>query len=136
MAQRIQTYAVTCQPGTTQANAVEQALPMLPGIVRAVRIIIPPGHAGLTGIALAQAHQVIIPATGNVWISGDDRDPRFELENYLDADTWSAWVYNTDAEFSHTWYLEMEVDEIVLPVTPGSRPIAVADIYAAAAASA
>ena len=136
MAQRIQTYSVTCPANTAQAAAIETELSMRPGIVRAVRIIIPPGHAGLTGIALAQAHQVMIPASGSVFIQGDDRDPRFELENFLDADTWSALTYNTDAEFSHTWFLEFEVDEIQAPVQVGQGPIAVSDIYAAGAAAA
>lgn len=135
MAQRIQTYVVTVPPSTQQVDAVEVELPMAPGIVRAVRVIIPPGHAGLTGIALAQAHQVVIPVIGSAWIKGDNRDPRFELENYLDADTWSAFAYNTDAAYQHSFYLEFEVDELEAPIVAGRPPVVMPDIYAAAPAA-
>jgi hypothetical protein len=132
VAQRIESYQVTCPAGTTQANAIEVRLPMSPGIVRQVDLRIPPGHIGLTGIALAQAHQVIIPASGATWIIGNDDRISWELENFLDADTWSAFVYNTDAKYSHSWYVRMLVDEIEAPTSAGFGPIAVGDIYAAA----
>lgn len=137
MAQRIELFTVTAQPGTTQAAAQETELPFAQGVVRGVQIVIPAGHAGLTGLAIAQAHQVIIPASGTTWIIGDNESIRWPLENYLDADTWSAFSYNTDAVYPHSWYLRFLVDEIEAP-TPGSGkpPIAVSDIYAAAGGSA
>lgn len=132
MAQRVEIFQVTAAAGTQQAAAAETILEMTPGIVRQLEIVIPPGHAGLTGIAIAQAHQIILPRKGNVWIIGDDDKITWPLENFLDADTWSAFAYNTDAVFPHSWYLRFLLDEIEAPIATGSTPIAVQDIYAAA----
>lgn len=131
MAQRIEIAKVTCPAGIAQANAIEVPIVFNVGIVRAVRVVIPPGHAGLTGIALAQAHQTVIPIKGTAWIIGDNRSPRFPLENYLDVTGWSAFVYNTDGAYQHSWNLEFELDEIAAPTVPGTAPIAVGDIYSA-----
>ena len=132
MAQRVEIFQVTAAAGTLQSAAAETPLEMAPGIVRELEIIIPSGHAGLTGLAIAQAHQIIIPSKGSVWIIGDGEPIRWPLDNFLDADTWSAYSYNTDPLFPHSWYLRFLVDEIEAPVTAGSTPIAVQDIYAAA----
>lgn len=137
MAQRVEILSVTCPVSTPQASAIETELPFNIGIVREVEIVIPPGHAGLTGLAIAQAHQIIIPATGTDWIIGDDDYIKWPLENYLDADTWSAFTYNTDAFYPHSWQIRFLVDELDANVPAGSTgPIAVGDIYAAATASA
>lgn len=134
MAQRVEIATVTCPVNITQANAIETPIVFRVGIVRAIRIVIPPGHAGLTGIALAQAHQIIIPSAGSQWVIGDNRDPRFPLENYLDAPNWSAFTYNLDTAYQHSWHLEIEVDEIEYNPSAGGTPIAVPDIYSASAA--
>lgn len=136
MAQRVEIFQVTCPPNTPQASAPETLLSMLPGIVRTMQIIVPPGHNGLTGLAIAQAHQVIIPASGSTWIIGDDDKIDWPLDGYLDADTWSAFAYNLDPVYPHSWYLRMLVDELQSPVSPGASPIPVTDIYAATGAGA
>lgn len=137
MAQRIEIFTVTAQPNTPQSSAVEVELSFAQGIVRQIEIVIPAGHAGLTGLAIAQAHQVVIPASGATWIIGDNEPIKWPLENYLDADTWSAFAYNTDAVYPHSWYLRFLIDEIEAPSVSAPRgPIAVGDIYAAAGRSA
>jgi hypothetical protein len=103
-----------------QSAAIERNTSFNPGIVRELEIVIPAGHAGVTGIAIAQAHQVVIPATGNVWIIGDDEVIRWPLDGYANSGQWSAFVYNTDFANPHSWYVRWLIDEIslTLPVTP------------------
>lgn len=117
MAQRVEIFKVTCNANTAQSAAVETVLTFDPGIVREVEIVIPDGHAGLTGIALAVAHQVTIPATGTAWIVGNDEVVRWPLDKYLNTGAWSAFAYNTDITNSHSWYLRFLIDEIAPPVS-------------------
>lgn len=114
MAQRVEISSVTCPANTTQANALEVNISFNPGIVREVEIVIPAGHAGVTGLALAQAHQIIIPSSGNIWIIGDDDVLRWPLDGYMNTGSWSAFVYNTDFANAHTWYFRWLIDEILL----------------------
>lgn len=114
MAQRVEISSVTCPANTAQANAIETSLAFNPGIVREVEIVIPAGHAGVTGLALANAHQIIIPASGNVWIIGDDDVLRWPLDGYINSGAWSAFTYNTDFANPHSWYFRWLIDEIVL----------------------
>ena len=118
MADRVEVKSATCPAGTLQANAIEVDLSFTPGIVTEVEIVIPWGHAGLTGLAIAQAHSIIIPASGDVWISGDDDVIRWPVDNYLNSGSWSAFVYNLDVSNPHSWYFRFLVNEI-----PDRRPL-------------
>lgn len=112
MADRVELFAVSCPAGTAQANAIETDLSFAPGIVVGVEIIIPSGHAGYTGLAIAQAHSIVIPASGSVWIIGDDDEIKWPLDGYLNSGSWSAFTYNTDVTNGHSWYLRFLVNEI------------------------
>lgn len=116
MAQRIETRTATCPANTAQADAIEIDLSFDPGTVVEVDILIPAGHSGETGIALAQAHQVAIPYSGNDWIIGDDDRIRWPLEDFLSSGAWSAFTYNTDVTHPHSWYIRFLIDEIAAPV--------------------
>lgn len=110
MAQRVEIRQVTSPAGTAQASAAETDLSFDPGIVQAIEILIPAGHAGETGIAIAQAHQVIIPYDGADWIIGDDNLLTWPVSDYLQTGSWSAFTYNADQFNDHTWYVRFHVD--------------------------
>ena len=112
MADRVEIRSVTCPAATAQTAAIETDLTFPAGVVREVEIIIPSGHAGVTGIALAQAHQIVIPASGNTWIISDDEEIKWPLDNFLNSGSWSAFTYNKDATNPHSWYLRFLIDEI------------------------
>lgn len=134
MAQRVESRVVTCPAGTTEADATEADLSFQAGVVRQVEILIPDGHAGQTGIAIAQAHQVIIPATGTDWIIGNDDRIKWDIADFLDTGEWSAFVYNNGA-YPHSWYLKFLVDELpAVAVTPTPAQVPVGDIMLAGAA--
>ena len=112
MAERVEIFSVACNAGVLQANAVETALTFDPGVVREIEIVIPAGHAGVTGLAIANAHQIVIPNKGSVWIIGDDEVIRWPMDGYLNSGSWSAFTYNTDFANAHTWYFRFLIDEI------------------------
>ena len=110
-ADRVEIRAVTCPPNTLQAAALETDLTFNPGEVIRIEIVIPPGHAGATGLAIAQAHNVCIPASGSVWIISDDETIIWPVEDFLNNGAWSAFTYNLDQLNPHTWYLRFLVRE-------------------------
>lgn len=124
MADRVEHFTVTAAAGTTKAAPAEVAINFPPGEVERFDVIIPDGHAGLTGIALALAHQPIIPRTPGTFFVGNDDEITLPMENLPNAGSWSARVYNTDV-FDHSWYLRVLVREIghapliVEPQVPG-----------------
>lgn len=131
-ADRVEMRQVTVAANTTQAAAVETDLSFPAGWVQELEIVIPDGHAGLTGIAIAQAHQVTIPAAGLVWIVSNDEVIRWELKDTLGSGQWSAFTYNLDTVNPHSFYIRFLIREAAgsQPATP-STPIAAADIASA-----
>lgn len=126
MASRVETFDVECAAETAAASPVEVATAFPPGLVEKVWVVIPAGHAGLTGIALAVAHEPVVPrqtrkAPGESWrfIEGDNESIPFDLDNYPDSGAWSAWLFNTDA-IVHRWQLRFEINELPRPLAgPG-----------------
>lgn len=122
MAQRIETGTVTATAGTTVAAPSTVDLSFPPGDVDELEIVIPAGHAGLTGIAIGQGGQVVIPATAGEYIVGDNDVIRWPLDGFLDNGSWFAQVYNLDV-FDHQWFLRFLVTETALVIPPPSLPL-------------
>lgn len=132
MPDRVNVADVTC-PGNTPVGApVEAFLTQFPpGIPRKVTIVIPDGHAGLTGIALGYGHQPVIPDNRGAFISGNDETIPFDLTNYPAGPKWSAFMVNSD-QTPHSWEIRFEFDEIRdLPAPSLITPIAPEAILAA-----
>lgn len=115
MAQRIETRAVSCAAQITQANAIETDLTFSPGVVTEIEIVIPNGHMGATGIAIAQAHQIVVPYTGELYIIGNDDRLTWQFQDFLNSGSWSAFTYNL-GRYSHAWYLRFMINEIAPPI--------------------
>ncbi len=121
MADRIESFTVAVPAGTAQATPQETSLVFPPGVVEAVEIVIPSGHFGLTGIALAQAHQRIIPRDGTSFLVAEDEVIRWALDGYLNTGDWQAFAFNADI-YAHSFYLRFLVRKIVL--STGRRALA------------
>lgn len=122
MAQRIETATVTATAGTlsTAPTTVDMSFPA--GVVEEIEIVIPAGHAGLTGIAIGQGGQVVIPATAGGYIIGDADVIRWPLDGFLDNGSWFAQAYNTDV-YDHQWFVRFLVGETVLTPPPPPLPL-------------
>lgn len=134
MPDRLEVQDVACPAGTTTANPVEVVLSNVVACqVVKVTIRIPPGHAGLTGLALGYGHNAVIPRTANRYISGDDEVIEYDLTHYPPGPQWQAFLINTDTQ-AHAWEIRFEVDELAPPPAgaPSATVIPVEDLYAGA----
>ena len=97
-----------------------------------VTIVIPAGHAGLTGIQLWYGGGPAIPYLSG-WFSGDDD----VIPIILGADfpvgvPWSVAMMNQDVQ-AHSWQTRWEMDYVAAGATPSAnQAAAVSDIYTAA----
>lgn len=110
MAHRFELFDVTVPAGTAKASAVETDTVFNDGTVTSVEIVIPDGHSGLTGLAILQAHQQVIPWTAGAFIVGNAEVIRWETAGFIDNGAWSVLCYNTDV-FAHTFHIRYLVNE-------------------------
>lgn len=136
MADDVQIYDVTCPEQTPAASALE--IPTIVAsiyVVTKVWIIIPDGHSGLTGIALAYGHQPVVPSNPGAFISGNDEEFPIPLSGKPLGVPWSVFVCNNDLQ-AHTWETRWELTiPLSTPTTTTPTPIPVSAIQAAAVAA-
>lgn len=120
MANRFEVFDVAVPAGTAKTAATETDTNFAQGTVTSVEIVIPDGHAGLTGITILQAHQQVIPWTAGAFIVGNAEVIRWDVAGFLDNGSWSVRCYNTDV-YDHTFHLRFLVNEnsATGPGTPG-----------------
>lgn len=124
MADRIEQFEVVVPAGTPRSAPLEIATGFNPGELEEIEIVIPDGHSGLTGIALALAHQVLIPETAGQFVTSNDEVIHWPVHNFPNSGAWSAFVFNSDV-FDHAFFVRYLVREIgsgvVLtePIAPG-----------------
>lgn len=111
MAHRVEVFALSAPAGTLPSAPVERLMTFAPGEVELLEIDLPPGHAGFTGLQIAQAHQPILPRTVGAWLTGDGQTFKFETHGYLNNGYWSAFLYNQDTNV-HTWTVTFHIREI------------------------
>jgi hypothetical protein len=94
-------------------------------------IVIPPGHAGLTGIAFGFGHQPIIPFTPGSYFSGDDDVIRRVYKDKNAGVPWSAFVCNEDLQL-HVWEVRFDYNELPTGTTSSNPATVTADDILAA----
>jgi hypothetical protein len=114
MAHRFYAPSLTVPAGTAASSPLVLDVSFAAGVVTAVQIVIPDGHAGFTGLQIAQAHQQVIPIGSGQWIIGNDDKIDWDVDDQLDNGNWQLIGYNTDI-FPHTFYVRFLVNEITLP---------------------
>lgn len=127
--------AVTCPANTPQSTPAVADCSFTPGRLLKVGIVIPYGHAYLTGLAIEQAGQIVIPYTGDSWIVGDNETLWLDVADQLASGQWSVSAWNGDEANDHSWYLRFAVQENRPAAPPATAaPITPAAIAAAASA--
>ena len=73
-----------------------------------VNVRIPPGHAGLTGIAMVDSNQFIVPyaLAGQAWLIGDDDNLTFDVAQEIGSNV-TLLTYNTDTVYDHGWQVRL-----------------------------
>jgi hypothetical protein len=99
--------APTCSDNTAVTSYKTTTVPVLATtFLWQWNVRIPPGHAGVTGIALIDSGSFIIPFQnpGAGWLIGDDDDLWFPYGKQLGS-TVSVAYYNTSTQYTHGWQL-------------------------------
>lgn len=125
MAERFQFFTITATAGTAQSSPLTVKTPFNPGQVVEIEVIIPDGHAGLTGIRFTNAGVTVIPFNQSTFVVSNDEKIRWPLDGFLDSTDWAVQVFNTDI-FDHTFFVRYLVNENSPPgsaVAPVASPL-------------
>lgn len=121
--------APTCSANTAVASYTTTAVPINTCYLWRAEFRVPPGHQGLTGIALVDSGAFVIPyaPTGAAWLIGDDDLLEYPYDKQLGNNVELA-TYNTDTTYNHGWQVRLvytpisaiETSEgaIVVPASP------------------
>ena len=97
----------TVPRNTLETAPFEQNLKISSGILHQVSVVIPPGHACLTGCALDIGLHQIAPTNQNEWFKGDDT--RWMYPEYIEIPPGEHELnlrgYNTDDTYDHAFIL-------------------------------
>lgn len=102
---------ITVPAGT--AVATPQITPVKLGDVylHSIKLRVPPGHQGFTGISWQQAGSIILPFGGTQqWVILNDDRERFTMNSEVDSG-FTVSAYNTDF-YPHTFYILYELTPI------------------------
>ena len=123
--------APTCAAGTAASAYTTTAAGVATVLLHRMEVRIPPGHQGVTGIALVDSGHFVIPydPSGSAWLIGDDDELEYTYERELGSNVQLA-TYNTGT-YSHTWQVRLiytpmsaaglDVAEIVVDGTARAR---------------
>jgi len=112
---------------TVPANTPQSAPTSLdPGLgqvfLEEVQLYIPPGHGGLTGLAISLAGMHIVPYGGpNAYILGDGAGFTFDVGIEVDSGL-NVVTFNADIAFAHLFYLRWKVSSIATALPAASTP--------------
>ena len=101
----------TVPKNTAEETPVEQKLLVHPGILHQVSVLIPPGHAGLTGVAIDAGLHQIAPSSQNTWFMGDDS--LFSYPEWIEITQGLAEIgirgFNVDDTYNHSFVIGVGV---------------------------
>lgn len=118
---REQAYECTIPANTPRGAPVELDISFAPGVVLVIEVVFPVGPSGLVGIALAQAHQPVLPRNKGAWWIGDGEAVKRDVTGYNDSGDWQLVGFNEDI-IEHTVLVRFAVAEIALPAGKAPEP--------------
>jgi hypothetical protein len=104
-------FTVTTPAGTPIGAPVTTPMPLEDAGLEALRIVIPAGHVGVTGIRLLRSGQQIFPWANLQYLVGNDRVVDIPFSDNITASGLVAITYNTGT-FSHNHYVEVVVKDL------------------------
>lgn len=99
---------LTVPAGTAIAAPVTQAVQLTEGHLAKARILIPPGHSGLTGLRITWSGTQIFPYNTGTWLTSDDEILDWDFDYDVTANGLALTGYNTDI-FPHTFYVRFYI---------------------------
>lgn len=104
MAGRVYEADLTVPAGTAAAAPISAVWALDQGTLIKVRIVVPSGHNGLTGIRVLWAGTPIIPYAGAAYIVANNEQMEWEINQEVNIGSVSIQAYNTDI-YPHSFYL-------------------------------
>ncbi len=101
----------TVPANTPEESPLEEKLPITGGILHQVTVTIPPGHAGLTGVAIDHGLHQIAPTNQNEWFRGDDVPYSYPEYIELSPDTRELVLrgFNLDDTNDHSFVIAVGI---------------------------
>src|ERR1700675_3149174 len=112
MAQRVHRFDIVSPKGQPFPNTVTDRVDFAPGIVTAITVEIPRGHAGKTGMAIFYGNAQLIPFDGTAYIKGNGKTTRYEFDDpHPGGIGWFVEHFN-GGKRDHPFRVAYELDEI------------------------
>lgn len=113
---RVYESQFTVPAGTAIATPASQAVVLEDANLDTVRVLVPDGHSGLTGLRITAGGTQILPINAGTWIISNDEIFDWPADDEVTANGLSLAGYNLDI-YPHTFYLRFQVsDRIGSPV--------------------
>lgn len=110
MSNRLYLLSVACPAGTLSSAPQSQRWDMEDAYLYRLTIVVPDGHAGLTGIRFRRSGAIVVPYTFDQFIVANDRVINFDYNGEIHSSGLVIETYNTDV-FDHTFYLEATIGD-------------------------
>jgi hypothetical protein len=116
---RVYSLTVAVPAGTAIASPVTVPFPLETNLLADIEILIPSGHAGLTGIRIQRGDVIVLPWGQGSWLIGSDYVRTFPVDENINANALTVAAYNTDI-FPHSFYLRARISDA--PAAPAALP--------------
>jgi hypothetical protein len=110
----------SCPANTPQSAARTVNWAIADGTMHAIRVMIPVGHKGTTGIRILYCGQQIMPWSNSFYLQGAGDTFDFAWGEEIMATNLQVQMYNTDRA-AHNWWLYADIEPSL-----GTPPAAVA----------
>jgi hypothetical protein len=124
---RVYEAQFTVPAGTAIAAPVSQPVALEDANLDTVRVLVPDGHSGLTGLRITWGGTQILPINAGSWIISNDEIFDWPADEEVTASGLSLTGYNTDI-YPHTFYLRFQIssraDSPVAGVQSGQTDLA------------
>lgn len=116
---RLYSTVVTTASGVLDSAPNDTPWPLEDALLQSIEIVIPDGHAGLTGIRILQAGAQIIPFDLYSWINGNNERIVLPFNGEMTATGLIIETYNTGT-FAHSHYVRAVISD--LPAAGATSP--------------
>lgn len=108
---RIYQVIVTVSPFTPQSAPLINTIVLEDAFLVSVEVVIPGGHAGLTGIRIRQSRQQILPWGSSGFLTADNYSRVFPVNTEIGSRSISYAAYNDDT-YVHSFHLRFHLQDI------------------------
>lgn len=98
-------FNIAVPAGTYPEDPLVQNVVIEGDVIEKLRVRIPPGHLGLTGLQIWFGERQLVPENPRTWLSGDDEVIEFEwnLPLHSKAATLTIKAHNYDTVYDHVF---------------------------------